>query len=444
MKDEVQQLLTQLSTLLPMPDDELTSPELLKRYYDIVQQLAQHKDLDPSCIEPLLASFGYFDGYGVYWGTLHLLERFREKLDPYLLAALRHENKGTRIWATMMLMRRRNKAAIPDLIALLDDEVDYVRSTAVDALGTIGGAAMRPYIEGLRDDPSSGVRSSVQHVLADWMEEEIDAPYFILSALTTESSGTRLWGARMLKRSRNKTAIPGLIAFLDDEADFARAHAAEVLSVIGGMAMRPHIEKLRDDPSAEVRGVVKEILDTWDEEATDSADEVDNLLTQLSTLLPMPDDELASAELLDRYAEIVDQLALYNEPRCIETLLESFGYGDGSGVYWRTLHLLESFDPDKVFPYLLAALRLENKGTRLWAARMLKRSGNAEAILNLIGILDDEAEHVRMEAVSALSVLGGSVMRLSIETLRDDPSGEVRAVVKRILDGWAGEAMESE
>ena len=441
MKDEVQQLLAQLDDLLPMPDDELASPELLKRYYNIIRQLALHKDLSPNCIEPLLASFGYFDGYGVYWETLHLLERFGPILEPYLLEALQHENKGTRLWTTTMLIHGRSKSAIPGLIALLNDEAEHVKSAAANALGAIGGAAMRPYLERLRNDPSIG--DSVQHVLTNWMDEEIDAPHFFISGLTADSPGTRAWAARRLKRNRNKAAIPELIALLDDESEYAKAHAAEVLSVLGGRAMLPHIEKLRDDPSAETRSVVKRILDAWERDAADASTEVDSLLEELRALLPMPDDTRVSNELLARYANIVEQLAGHEEQRRIEPLLESFGYGDGAGVYWRTVSLLETFDADELFPYLLEALRHGNRGTRLWAARMLKRSGSTEAILNLIGLLDDEAEYVRAEAVSALGVLGGPVMQLSIESLLDDPSVAVRAAVNQILDGWKDEVSES-
>ena len=148
MKDEVQDLLTQLNELIPMPDDLDPSASeesqdhyylAITRYDAIVAQLAEYKD--PRCIEPLLASFGYVDGNEVYERTLYLLEGFEpELLEPYLLPALRHENKGTRYWAAILAMHMRYKAAIPDLLALLDDEAEHIRANAVSALGVIGGA----------------------------------------------------------------------------------------------------------------------------------------------------------------------------------------------------------------------------------------------------------------------------------------------------------------
>lgn len=179
MKDEVQHLLTQLMEMLPMPDDPEPSDSkesqdqfdlAIARYDAIVAQLAEFRD--PRCIEPLLASFGYVDGNEVYQRTLTLLAGFEtELLEPYLLAALRHENRGTRYWAVMMVMQIRYQAAIPDLLALLDDEAEHVRVIVVIALGAIGGAPMYPYIERLSDDPSDEVRYVVHNVLTDWKYE---------------------------------------------------------------------------------------------------------------------------------------------------------------------------------------------------------------------------------------------------------------------------------
>ncbi len=179
MKDEVQNLLTQLMEMIPMPDDPDPSDSeesqeqfhlTIARYDAIVAQLAEYRD--PRCIEPLLASFGYVDGNEVYERTLTLLAEFRiEQLEPYLLAALRHGNKGTRYWAAMLAIKSRYQAAIPDLLALLDDEAEHVRVIAVTALCAIGGAPMHPYIERLSNDPSDEVRGVVQDVLTDWKYE---------------------------------------------------------------------------------------------------------------------------------------------------------------------------------------------------------------------------------------------------------------------------------
>ena len=302
---------------------------------------------------------------------------------------------------------------------------------------------MRPYIERLSDDPSDDVRFVVRGLLAECMEEEVDAPQSFLAALMSESPETRSLSAMRMKRARNRSAIPGLIAILDSERAFARAHAADVLSAIGGTEIRPHLERLRDNPAAGVRAVVREILGAWDSQAAEASEEVDSLLEQLSAMLPMLDDEQLTAELLARYVNIIANLTEHPETRCIEPLLDSFGYINGAGAYMRTMNLLESFDPDDLFPYLLAALRSGNRGTRLWAARLLRGVGKTEAVLNLIELLDDEAEYVRAEAVNALYDLGGPAMQLLIERMRDDPSSTVRYYVDSILNIWAEDSPDA-
>lgn len=167
MADEVENLLEQLQTLTPMPDDQVATAEVIDHYDYIVERLTEFKD--PRCIQPLIESFGYIDGFGVYWRALHLLEDFgTEQITPFLLAALSHNNRGTKYWATFMLMRIRNNEAIPQLIKLTGDEAEYVRSEAALALSVLGGVAMKPHLEKLRDDPSEEVRSTIEHIFAEW------------------------------------------------------------------------------------------------------------------------------------------------------------------------------------------------------------------------------------------------------------------------------------
>jgi HEAT repeat protein len=164
MTSRVSELLSQLRKISPLPDDSSLSEELLTTYEKIVNQLAQLRD--PSAIQPLLESFGYGTGYGLYWTVVHFLEQFgHEQIDPLLISALQKGQPGTQMWAALMLGRSRNKAAIPQLAALLDSPKELVRASAVAALGAIDGMLARPYIERLRNDPSREVRAAAERVL---------------------------------------------------------------------------------------------------------------------------------------------------------------------------------------------------------------------------------------------------------------------------------------
>jgi HEAT repeat protein len=165
MTDRVDTLIAQLKALSPMPDDTSVSEELLETYGKIVDELSQYRD--QRTIGPLIASFGYGTGFGLYWSVVDLLESFASDLiTPYLLSALQHGERGSRMWAASMLGWSHNEAAIPYLVALLDDSEELVRANAVLALGMIGDPSVQQHAERLRGDPSRDVRHAVEVTLA--------------------------------------------------------------------------------------------------------------------------------------------------------------------------------------------------------------------------------------------------------------------------------------
>lgn len=163
------------------------------------------------------------------------------------------------------------------------------------------------------------------------------------------------------------------------------------------------------------------------------SDRVSELLVQLKKLSPMPEDDLLTEEMLDAYGEIIDELREFIDPRSIEPLIASFGYGDGFGVYWKTLQLLEQFDDEQVAPHLIAALRHGAPGARMWAAFMLGRSRNKQAIPDLIKCLHDDKEYVRVNSILALGMIGDPIIKHNIEKLRVDPSEDVQHAVEVAL-----------
>src|SRR5512145_2832414 len=76
------ELRARLEQISPMPDDD--SPELtmdrLREYEEVIRAIEsmgeQSGERDPELIAPLIRSFGNGDAFGLYWATLHLLERY--------------------------------------------------------------------------------------------------------------------------------------------------------------------------------------------------------------------------------------------------------------------------------------------------------------------------------------------------------------------------------
>lgn len=163
MAEDIETLLQRLQAISPMPPDWEATDEQLQEYKYIIHALWELKD--SRCLRPLIESFGYPTGHGLYWTTLHLLEQFgSELLDPILLSYLQHPNPGTRMWSIMMLMRSRNKEVIPALITLLEDSNEYVRAEAASALGVLIGESAQQYLLPLKVDESAEVRSAVKHI----------------------------------------------------------------------------------------------------------------------------------------------------------------------------------------------------------------------------------------------------------------------------------------
>jgi HEAT repeat protein len=162
-------------------------------------------------------------------------------------------------------------------------------------------------------------------------------------------------------------------------------------------------------------------------------DQVNELIKRLQALSPMPNDRELTEKQLGEYHQIVYELAQLEDIRCIRPLIESFGYGNGNGVYWEVVHLLERFAIEETDPLLLDALQSENPGTRQWSALMLGRSENQLAIPRLLQLLDDHKELVRAEAVVALGRFHKDEIKGQLLKLMDDPSKEVHAVLKIAL-----------
>lgn len=163
------------------------------------------------------------------------------------------------------------------------------------------------------------------------------------------------------------------------------------------------------------------------------ADRIAELLAQLEAISPLPEDDLITEEDLERYGTITDELAQYKDRRVIQPLIQSFGYGLGYEAYGVVVRQLETYNPNLVFPYLVDAVQHGQRGSRMWAARMLGRQGHQQALPYLRSLLRDPEEFVRVEAVHALSRLDDQASLPALERMQHDPSADVRYAVRLAL-----------
>lgn len=98
----------------------------------------------------------------------------------------------------------------------------------------------------------------VVHTLEKYGSDHLIPP--LISGLTSQNAGTRMWSATMLGRDKAKDANISLLNLLQDTEEFVRVEAISALIAINGQVMIPKIEPLMNDSSSEVRATVNGIL----------------------------------------------------------------------------------------------------------------------------------------------------------------------------------------
>jgi hypothetical protein len=165
------------------------------------------------------------------------------------------------------------------------------------------------------------------------------------------------------------------------------------------------------------------------------SDRLNELIAQLENLSPMLEDKHLSEQVLIEYERIVTEISNYKDPAVISPIVNSFGYGEGFGLFWTAMQFLETFEPKDLNAILLNAIVAGERGSRLWATRMLMRARNYDAIPKVVTLLDDPNAQIRVQALRALSVLDSTKIEDYISKLDEDSSPEVRSETIRIRKG---------
>jgi hypothetical protein len=164
-----------------MPNDKALlndETDLADRYDALIEEIGQALTQETSgsaeeekVVTILADSFGLGGGMGVYWGTLHLIEkRPSDVMYPIIQDRAVHGLPGTRYWCCFILGRRRNIDDLPLFLALLKDEIPDIRQQALDALVMLSQATSLqhalPQIQPLLGDADPEVRKAAQRALA--------------------------------------------------------------------------------------------------------------------------------------------------------------------------------------------------------------------------------------------------------------------------------------
>jgi HEAT repeat protein len=163
-----------------MPSDEaLLADEgaLADRFDALIEEISHELSAntpdaaeEAEVVRVVADSFGLGGGMGVYWGTLHLIERCRPSIAlPIIQDRVIHGQAGSRRWCCFILGRRRNTADLPLFLALLNDSQSEVLAQALQSLAMLAQAAdlkdVRPSVSPYLEHPDAEVRKAAQRAV---------------------------------------------------------------------------------------------------------------------------------------------------------------------------------------------------------------------------------------------------------------------------------------
>ncbi|AKB52171.1 Phycocyanin alpha phycocyanobilin lyase [Methanosarcina barkeri str. Wiesmoor] len=248
------------------------------------------------------------------------------------------------------------EARAEKLVGSLGDEDKDVASASTNALIDIGGPAVTPLIEALKD----------------------------------ENPQARSYAALALGEIRDKKAVEPLIEVLDDPSPEVRMNAAYSLGEIGDLkAVEPLIELLKDENGEVVRLTVIALGLLKDPRATEPICEV----------MDRDDARIRHEDNPDIRQQAVYALAEIGDPGCIDTLL---GLLDDKELGYSAANTLGNFKSEDIFEKVTKKLRNSNPTVRTNAIAVFESNRDPAVVPLLIKMLDDKVPEVRKDATFTL------------------------------------------
>ena len=162
---------------------------------------------------------------------------------------------------------------------------------------------------------------------------------------------------------------------------------------------------------------------------------IDDALQFLREHQPLPPTDEIPDALLRRFNEVREFFVANPDPRCVALLLNSFGEGDGHGVYQLVEDVIRAFPDEVVVTALVASLRNAVGSVRYWSAEIAAIRPSPDLVEPLIELLNHGNLDERLAAVAALEVLGTPKARIAMErALITDDHDDVKSWIREALD----------
>lgn len=162
---------------------------------------------------------------------------------------------------------------------------------------------------------------------------------------------------------------------------------------------------------------------------------IDDALQFLRDHQPLPPTDEMPDALIQRFEEVRKFFVVNPDARCVGLLLNSFGEGDGFGVYQLVEDVIRAFPDGVVVPALAVSLCSAIGAVRYWSAQIAANHPSPELAEPLIELLRHGDLDERVAAVTALETLGTPRARLAMEkALSSDIEPQVKAMIRQAFD----------
>ncbi len=160
----------------------------------------------------------------------------------------------------------------------------------------------------------------------------------------------------------------------------------------------------------------------------------DEALQFLRSHQPLPPTQGISEDVLRRFDEVRKHFAAHPDNRSVPLLLNSFGEGDGHGVYQLVEGTIIAHPESVVVPALLLGLRSPFGSVRCWNAEIAANYARPELVAPLAEMLRQGSLNERMAAVIALEVAGTSEAVSELQNaLESNVENEVKDLIREVL-----------
>ena len=140
---------------------------------------------------------------------------------------------------------------------------------------------------------------------------------------------------------------------------------------------------------------------------------------------PLPADNQIPKAVIEKYNDVRIYFLKNPDRECIPLFLNSFGEGDGYGIYQLVEDILRNFHPEEVIPHLKEGLSSPYPSVRYWCAQIAASFPSSDLIKPLAKVLSEGDFDMKYAVITALEqITGDSVTNVLKEAYKRESDPE--------------------